>query len=421
MATCTLCVFEDDVYSRLLPITYTKAVFEIICGSRSLLDRLTSALKPEKVILIARDYLKDKLHERTGFTVNEADVEGDTLIVNGRLLLDDHALSLIKNLKRGEALIQGDTLLAMKLGEGIARGAITNRVFKPHLVKALANLKEVNLKTINYPWDLIELTPRMLHEIAEVGEPYHGDDVKVFGDPKMFRVKGEVEIEGPVVVDVRHGPVVIGEKCIIEGFTRIEGPTYIGDNSIIRGAYVRSGCFIGPTCRIGVGSELESTIIAGFTNKQHLGLIAHSYIGEWVNLGAGTNTSDLKNTYGTVKMTINGVKVDSGLIKLGCIIGDYVKTSIGTQIYTGKKIGPFSHLHGFIFEDVPSFTIWAKSFGLEPIELTLESALETQRRMYERRGVKQTQADIELVKKLFELTAEERSKAGVKRGRFSLS
>lgn len=417
----TLCVFEDEYYENFLPIAYTRAIFELICGFKTMLQRAIELIRPQKVVLIARDYLKDKLIERTGYVVNEADVEGDTLIINGRLLLDSKALNALEALRRGEALTDGKSLLAVKLGEGVARGAIANRAFKPRLIKALANVKEVYLKVLEYPWDLLKFTSEMLYEASSLGERYTGNEIKVIGDPNMLRVSGDLHVEGPVVVDVRKGPVYVGRNCEIEGFTRIEGPTYIGDNCVIRGAYIKSGCYIGNTCRIGVGSEVEETIITGFTNKQHLGLIAHSYIGEWVNIGAGTNNSDLKNTYGTIRVNMGVSRIDTGLIKLGCFISDHVKTSIGTQIYAGKKIGPFSHLHGFIFEDVPPFTIWAKSFGLEPIELTLESAIETQRRMYERRGVQQTKADVELIKRLFELTAEERARRGVKKGFFTLA
>jgi UDP-N-acetylglucosamine diphosphorylase/glucosamine-1-phosphate N-acetyltransferase len=421
MDVTTLCVFEDELYENFLPLTYTKATFELICGSKTLLERAVETLKPQRVLLVTRDYLRKKLEERTGFTVNEAEVEGDALVVNGRLLVDSRALSILGSLKLGEALTSGGSLVAMRLGEGVARGAIANRVFEPRLVKSFASVREVDLKLVEYPWQLIELTSELLGEVSSLGERYGGDQIKVLGDPSMLRTAGEVRVEGPVVVDVTKGPVYIGRDCEIEGYTKIEGPAYIGDGCTIRGAYVRSKCYIGKVCRIGVGSELEKTIISGYTNKQHLGFIGHSYVGEWVNIGAGTNVSDLKNTYGTVKVTVRGARVDTGLMKLGCFVGDYVKTSIGTQIYSGKKIGPFSHVHGFVYEDVPPFTIWAKSLGAEPVELALESAIETQKRMYERRGVPQTEADAELVRKLFELTAEERAKSGVKRGHFKLA
>jgi glucose-1-phosphate thymidylyltransferase len=139
-----------------------------------------------------------------------------------------------------------------------------------------------------------------------------------------------------------------------------------------------------------------------------------------VNIGAATTNSNLKNTYGTVKVMVKGKKVDTCLVKIGCFIGDYAKTSIGTQIYTGKKIGVASHVHGFVTEDVPSFTLWAKSLGAEPTELHLKSVIETQKRVFARRGIKQTSEDIELLKKLFRLTAQERRKARVVKGKFEL-
>ncbi|MEM4575916.1 MAG: putative sugar nucleotidyl transferase [Candidatus Nezhaarchaeales archaeon] len=420
MGITTLCVFEDEGWEALLPITYTKAVYELTCGSKTLLKRAIETLNPQKVLLIAREYLRDKLAERTTFIVNEPDVEGEVLFLNGRLLLDPEATSIIRSIKVGEALSCKGSLAAMKLREGVARGVIVNKIFEPKLVKSFAEVREVNLRFVRHPWDLVELTPKLLDEVSTLGEGYGGDDIKIIGDPKMLRVAGELNIEGLVVANVRKGPIYIGSGCQIEGYTVIKGPTYIGNNCVIKSAYIGSGCYIGDMCRIGVGSELEETIISGFTNKQHLGFIAHSYIGEWVNIGAGTNVSDLKNTYGTVRVYIGDSKIDTGLIKLGCFMGDYVKTSIGTQMYSGKKIGPFSHVHGFIYDDVPPFTIWAKSLGFEPVELRLESAIETQKRMYERRGFSQTKADIELIKKLFELTAKERAKSGVNKEPFKL-
>lgn len=421
MSINTLCVFEDGDYENFLPMTYTKPVFELICGSKTLLERMIDGLKPQKVLLFTRDYLKEKVAEKTAFIVNEVEVEGETLIVNGRLLMNYETTSILSSMRPGEALTCNGTLIAMKLGEGVARGALANKIFEPRLIKSFANIREVNLKSIKYPWHLIELTSELLDEISSLGEGYSNDEIRVVGDPKRLRVTGDIQVEGTVLVDVRKGPVYIGRNCMIEGYTKIEGPTYIGDDTIIRGAYIRSGCYIGKVCRIGFGSELEETVVSGFTNKQHAGFIGHSYIGEWVNIGAGTNVSDLKNTYGTIKVLVKGSMIDSGRIKLGCFVGDHAKTSIGVQIYSGKKIGSFSHVHGFVYDDVPPFTIWARSFGLEPVELTLESAIETQRRMYERRGVAQTKADVELVKKLFELTDEERARKGVKKGPFKLT
>jgi UDP-N-acetylglucosamine diphosphorylase/glucosamine-1-phosphate N-acetyltransferase len=221
-----------------------------------------------------------------------------------------------------------------------------------------------------------------------------------------------------VTLDVRDGPIYIGDDTKIHAGSRITGPTYIGDKVIIPTGLIREGCTIGPVCRI--GGELEETIIQGYTNKYHLGFIGHAYIGEWVNMGAATTNSDLKNTYGTVQVATNGRNVDTGSTKVGCFIADHAKTSIGTQIYTGKKIGVASQAHGFITKDIPSFTIWPQSLGAKPVELYLKSAIETQKRAMSRRNVQQTKEDAELLKKLFELTANERKKAGVVKKKFAL-
>jgi len=183
------------------------------------------------------------------------------------------------------------------------------------------------------------------------------------------------------------------------------------------GARIRNGCSIGPVCRI--GGEVEESIIHGYSNKYHDGFLGHAYVGEWVNLGALTTNSDLKNTYGTVR--VGPEKVDTGRQKVGAFIADFVKTSVGTLLYTGKRVGVASHLHGLIAEDVPSFTIYAKSLGVEPVELEPESALKTLERMMARRGLSPTNAVRRLLERVFYITEREKLQAGVKRGRFSLS
>jgi hypothetical protein len=119
-------------------------------------------------------------------------------------------------------------------------------------------------------------------------------------------------------------------------------------------------------------------------------------------------------------VNVNGKRVDAKKTLVGCFIGDHVKTSIGTQIYTGKKIGVASHVHAFITEDVPSFTVWAKSLDAKPVELYLESVIETEKRVFARRGVKQTKEDVDLLKKLFSLTSQERREARVVKKRLEL-
>jgi UDP-N-acetylglucosamine diphosphorylase/glucosamine-1-phosphate N-acetyltransferase len=276
---------------------------------------------------------------------------------------------------------------------------------------------------MSYPWDLINGCAELIRQdfklISKEGSKGTVDkQATIYGDTSRLYLNEKAFIEAFAVLDVRNGPIYIGEETIVHSGSRIAGPTYIGDKTIVASGLIGEGCHIGNVCR--VGGELDTTILHGHTNKYHTGYIGHSYIGEWVNIGAATTNSNLKNTYGTVRVTVKGKKTDTGCIKVGCFVGDHAKTSIGTQIYTGRKIGVASHVHGFVTEDVPSFTLWAKSLGAKPTELHLKSAIETQKRVFARRGIKQTREDVELLKKLFKLTAQERRKAGVVRRKFEL-
>src|SRR6185295_4718482 len=139
------------------------------------------------------------------------------------------------------------------------------------------------------------------------------------------------------------GPVTIEEGCEVHPFTRIEGPCYVGPKTILLGAKVREGCSFGPMCRI--GGEVEESIVHGYSNKYHDGFLGHAYVGEWVNLGALTTNSDLKNDYSEVKVTLDGrTQLSTGSNKVGALIGDHVKTSIGTLLNTGAYVGAMSVL-----------------------------------------------------------------------------
>jgi UDP-N-acetylglucosamine diphosphorylase/glucosamine-1-phosphate N-acetyltransferase len=214
--------------------------------------------------------------------------------------------------------------------------------------------------------------------------------------------------------DTRRGPIILEDDVEIQYGSRVSGPTWIRRGSQILSARLREGTCIGEVCK--VGGEVEHSIVEAYSNKAHESFLGHSYVGEWVNLGAQMVTSNLKNTYGTVKMNIAGERVNSGLIKLGVLFADYSKASIATAIYAGKRIGVASQIHGVVTDDVPSFTSWAASLGKQPYEILLESALETQKRMFSRRGVEQKKCDIDLLTHVYDVTMQERMRIGVKRG-----
>jgi UDP-N-acetylglucosamine diphosphorylase/glucosamine-1-phosphate N-acetyltransferase len=424
-------LFEDEGYANLLPLTYTRPIFECRIGMFTLLERAVRLFPESKFLLFTRDYLVPTLQKRVLHPVNQPNcIDDDVLLINGALLLDYEAKQLIgKKLARKVLMTQNGRMVLAHLSEDIARNygnglcnILTSLTLKK-LTKESRTLKTSNLCLLTYPWDFVNKNAEQIKKDYTSLDKKEGEGTvdrraTIYGDKKDVHVSKGAFVEPYVTIDVRDGPVFIGNKTIVHSGSRISGPTYIGDESIIPSGLIREGCSIGHVCR--VGGELEETIIQGYTNKYHTGFIGHAYIGEWVNLGAATTNSDLKNTYGRVKVLTKGKTVDTGQTKVGCFIGDHTKASIGTQIYAGKKIGVASHVHGFIAKDVPSFTIWSESLGSKPVELHLQSAIQTQQRVLSRRGVKQTKEDTELMRKLFEITAQERLKARVVKKKFVL-
>ncbi|NIU39715.1 hypothetical protein GWN65_07030 [Candidatus Bathyarchaeota archaeon] len=424
-------LFEDEGYEDFLPITYTRPVFECRSGMFSFLERAQRFYPESEFLLFARDYLVPTLRKRVSYPINEPDaVDDDVLLINGTFVLDNKAKQLVeKKLAKRALITQRGRLALAHLREDVARNwaeqlcSPLKETSLKGLVKRYEAFEASNLSLLTYPWDLVNRNAELVKsDYAALGkissEGTVDEKATIYGSEKDVCVGKGAHIEAHVTLDARDGPIFIGNETIVHSGSRISGPTYIGDKTIIPSGLIREGCSIGPVCR--VGGELEETIIQGYTNKYHTGFIGHAYIGEWVNLGAATTNSDLKNTYGTVHVKIQQKRVDTEQTKVGCFIGDHAKTSIGTQIYTGRKIGVASQVHGFVLEDVPSFTIWSQSLGADPVELYLESAIKTQRRVLSRRGVKQTREDSELMKNLFEITAQERKKGGVARKEFSL-
>lgn len=155
------------------------------------------------------------------------------------------------------------------------------------------------VRTIKYPWDLVTNNKAALiddYKMIKKAEVESSMDksVTICGDCSQLYVGKGSKIEGSIFLDVREGPIYIGENVLIRPQVTIEGPVYIGEGSIIEGAKIGKGTSIGPVCRI--GGEVEESIFHGYDNKHHEGYVGHSYVCEWVNFGAMTTTSNLKNT-----------------------------------------------------------------------------------------------------------------------------
>lgn len=214
--------------------------------------------------------------------------------------------------------------------------------------------------SIENSWDIVSSIARMILAFSESNpKEYAAIDTSLFsvvGDERMILGKSMPSIEGNTVINTRKGPVYLGEGISLRNFNSIEGPCYIGDNSTLDYAAIRGPFICGSVCKL--SGEIEESYLMDYVNKHHYGFIGHSVIGSWVNLGAGTTNSDLKNNYSSVRVFDGDEFEDTMRIKMGCIIGEHTKTAIGTMINTGTVIGSFAN----VFEDIRD-TKYVKPFS----------------------------------------------------------
>lgn len=415
-----LFIFEDDKYANFYPLTYNRPVYELLSGILKVKDKLIQLYPETEVILLCRDYIAEVLKQRSSFKINNFSIKKDDqlLFLNGRIVADEKHLVQIDFSEKEKAFISKGELLALNLkGEDFKKYETEVKTLykKTSIESILKKVKktEIKLEFIKYLWDLIRLnSEEIVRDFKRLSKVKKNDfkkgvesSVKIY-NPKDVYIGKNGRIDAFVVLDARKGPIYIDENVKIQSFTRIEGPSYIGMNSVLLGAKIREGTSIGPFCRI--SGEVENSIFSGYDNKYHDGFLGHSYVGEWVNLGAMTTNSDLKNNYSNIKVVLNGKEVDTGLIKVGSMIGDHVKTGIGTLLNTGINIGFGSNIFGggMVKEKfVPSFC-WGGVQGFT--EYKLEKMINTAEIVMKRRGVKLTSKEKKLFSVLFEQTKEER-------------
>ncbi len=402
-------VFDDPLLSsNFKPLTYTRAAFELRLGVDSILDRLLATIKPTDVSLMVPEYLKDVVKERNpNISVNPDTVGEAAILVNG--LFDPSRRDLLEKRVAKDGFFQildQDLLVAARISElqlnEIIRAIKGCKSYSNLLTKSTPTFEASNTLIARYPWHLIELIKTVLiDDSMRVNNVFKTNpaNTQIKGDKSALKIVEGAFLDEFITFDTSRGPIILDEECEIQSFTRISGPSYIGKQTVIKSFSTIEGSVIGECCKI--GGEVSNSIILGYTNKAHLGYIGHSIIGEWVNIGAGTNNSDLKNTYGEVRVNLGGRSVNTKRVKVGCFIGDGVKSSIATKITTGRKIGSYSHIGGLIDSDIPPFTFCPKglSAGAEP--LSLDEAIKVQRRMMSRRGKNLSEAYERMIKTLF--------------------
>ena len=327
-------IFEYNP-ENLFPLTINHGAFEVRWGAFSMLDRIRNSInKDDSIILVVRDELKEIISER----YSDCSVNPDT--IPSSILIPAH-FSIIKNGINNRQKLSNDMSLK------------DFNLFKDKL-----HFEDI------YLWDFIFDTKDILSANdtkffdMKISGDYH--ESCIFLNQNNIHISDSAKISAGVILDASEGPIIIDENAFIDIGVMIKGNTYIGKNSKINpGTKLNGEISIGPYCKI--GGEVEATIFHGYSNKQHDGYIGHSYIGEWVNLGANTNNSDLKNNYGKIKFDLGFKKVDSNEMFIGSMIGDFSKIGISTMLNTGTYIGLGTNVFGGDFQDkfIQSFS-WGK-------------------------------------------------------------
>jgi UDP-N-acetylglucosamine diphosphorylase/glucosamine-1-phosphate N-acetyltransferase len=407
-------LYEDGNHGLLGPLALMRPQFDMRCGALLLREKLERRRPDWLVALLPRSTLREIIAERyPGRDVNGLGAE-PTLLLSARVVVTDALLAAMDELSGETSLTAGGEVVGARLESDVVSRVRLLEESEGDLGRLdLRTATEVPARTVTYPWDLVGLTPEEISEDAPlVGRP---GDIKGTLDPGAH-VAGRDRIsigEGSTVaagavLDATGGPVLIGGDVEIMPNAVVMGPAALGDRTRIKcGARIVGGTSIGEECR--VGGEVEGSVFQGWSNKQHDGFLGHSYLGSWINIGAGTDNSDLKNNYGHVRVVLNGEVVDTGRTFVGAVIGDHSKTAIGTRINTGTVVGIFCSVlgSGFPPKYIASFS-WGTPSGFA--EHDLEKAIETGRIVMKRRNVDMTATEEALIRSVFEDTKPERNR-----------
>jgi UDP-N-acetylglucosamine diphosphorylase/glucosamine-1-phosphate N-acetyltransferase len=407
-------VFEDAGVLNLEPLSLTRPAFDLLLGAGTQLERLRRLFPAVEVGAVVRPALAELCRRsHSELAVNDADWlrRGQVLFVNARWL---PAAVPAKSFEVGEI-----GLVEEQVAYAAVKSANLDDTTPAHLADRLADwqrdpaARPASGFMLNYLWHFVDHNADALAQdyalwrsTKKVSTAANG--LPVLGPREQVVVDPEAKIEPHVLIDATRGPVLIDRGAWVQAFSRIEGPCYLGPETQVLAARVRGGSF-GQQCRL--GGEVESSIVQGWTNKYHDGFLGHSYVGEWVNFGAGSHTSDLRTDYGPIKMSVNGSQVQSGVIKIGSYLGDHTRMSINTLLNTGSVVGPFGLLltsGALLPRVIPSFCRYGHGRLQERTDLREMFAAATT--AMARRGQEWTPAHAELYLGLYEQTAAERSR-----------
>ena len=374
-------VFVDDATAlQFHPFPLTRPVCELRAGALLIRERWIQATGLRAVGFVSSPHLADFDEPwAEGMSAVRGTLRKGTVLVNSRC-----AVSLAPAPAADIWMCAGRSA-AVRLSRDVDASEIASQALET-FAKPEGKRVEVQGWWLERVWDLIRHLPAMLGaDIATLARPAHaarGDGILRSGSHEVF-VEPGADVEKQVYFDCAAGPVLVRRGAHVQAFTRLVGPCVIGVESQVSGDKI-AGSSIGDVCK--VHGEVSTSVFVGHANKGHDGFLGHSYLGRWVNLGAGTITSNLKNNYGTVELWTPDGEQDCGMQFLGTFFGDHAKTGIGTPLNTGTVIGVGANVFG---SNMPPKMVPPFAWGDQPPYSTyrMDKFLETARRMMARRHV----------------------------------
>lgn len=390
-------LFDDERYHHFLPLTYTRPVSELRCGILTLHEKWEHVCAT-RVYYLTESYLQEKF---------ELEITEDNFLINSGLFPDRELFEAILQLKPGQSLVKDNTLLATRCKREAAKQFSIQDTL-------------VNSELISYPstpmmlnnlWDIFSLNDRAIRDdFARLTQgrvsQVISDSNQVLGHELFIEEGAKVEAS---ILNTLTGPIYIGRDAEIMEGCMVRGPFALGSHSVLKmGAKIYGATTIGDGSK--VGGEVNNAVFFANSNKAHDGFLGNAVIGEWCNLGADTNNSNLKNNYEEVRLWSEYKKsfVKTGLQFCGLIMGDHSKCGINTMFNTGTVVGVSCNIYGAGFPRnfIPSFS-WGSAAGFT--EYQINKAADTASRVFARRGIPFSEVEQRIFGKVFAQTSEQRS------------
>ena len=392
-------LFDDESREHLLPLTYTRPVAELRVGI------LTIKEKWEKHMNGSASYItQEYLGEKYPIFISE-----ENYVINGSVLPNERLVRLIQQLEFNEALLYKDELIATKLNV-----KQFDRLIEGGNIDELAgyDIKDTPISKVNKLWNIFQLNGQEIEMDFKIltdgreSQPISESNTVVNPDQIFVEEGAEVEC---AILSAKNGPIYIGKNAQIMEGSMIRGGFALCENAVVKmGAKIYGPTTIGPFSK--VGGEVNNSVILGYSNKAHDGFIGNSVIGEWCNLGADTNTSNLKNNYAEVKLwnyTREGFE-KTNVQFCGLVMGDHSKCGINTMFNTGSVVGVSTNIFGdgYPRNFVPSFC-WGGTHGFTTYRL--DKAMEVAEVVMKRRNQKVSELDEAIMKNIFSQSSKYRS------------